>query len=222
MVLGLESGGTSTAAGILHHLGVRMGKLNLETAKTADNLLKAFNTYECMDLVKAIKRQAGGRFNFDDFGNAVINYIAKRHHEAGGTRAGFKNVATATLGMMRKSALDKLPIEIFQIKRDLNKVFDSVIKYRGVDYQCVSQVAAGYLSIQQLVLKMPPVLSLNYEDILADPRGSVEQVRDAFGLKVTNRQFERAVKFVDPEGCAKNVVHEELRVPVEGEEPLKK
>lgn len=210
-VIGQESGGTSTAAGILHHLGVHMGRLTHEAAKKSTTLSKAFNTFECRDCIEAIRRPDAPTFEFDQFGYAMIEYINMRYKKAGSRRVGFKNVATCTLGMMQKEMLDALPLELFQIKRDLNKVFASVIKYHGSDYMPIIQVASGLLSTHQLLLKMEPTIALNYEDILARPRESVEMVRDAFKLKTTTRQFERAVRFVDPVGCAKNTINKDLR-----------
>lgn len=190
MVAGLPSGGTSVVAGILHHLGVDMGRVRSdeETLAAARTLKSArhYRGYECTVLAKMFSTSSPYR--------VVREYVQRRCERP----AGFKSNLCVLLGNSL-DPIETLPISVLHVTRDLQDTFESDIKYTGNDTDRAQLRGLLHLGLTRLVERIPPTLTLSYEEILRDRYGTVTSIIRAFGLSASADTVDQAAQFIDPE-----------------------
>lgn len=193
LVAGLPSGGTSMVAGTLYHLGVDMGSLTLAASGRRNYL-----GFEC----ETARRDIGGLpadASHETIGQAFEQYLDKRLAEANGKPYGVKLNLLALLGAY--SRLEQLPIVVVHVRRDMERAFASDIRYTGEGYARAAWRGMYDLGLRQLVQRVPPACTVQYEDAIANPRQAVNLLKEALRLTVTFRQYETAIEFIDPQGC---------------------
>ena len=192
LVAGLPSGGTSTVAGILHHLGVDMGSLTFEATGSRNYL-----GFECETAKKDIGSLPGDA-SPEQIESAFRAYLDKRLATASGP-CGVKLNLLALLG--RCDGLESLPLTVVHVKRNLDDTFVSDIRYTGEDYNRAAWRGVYDLALRQLVRRVPPVCTIQYEDAIAYPYRTVQTLVTALGLTPTQAQTDKAIAFINPKAC---------------------
>ena len=184
-VAGTGSGGTSCVAGILHHLGVDMGRFMDRTG------VRGYTTYEDTD--------AAG------FRNGLIldidAYVQFRMAAEGPWPRGFKWNLNWT-----RWDVDDLPLRIVHIRRPLEdsiasdrRIFDQLSPDRAL--RAVSEragrVAQQWLLAHELAAGKNSVTALDFYPLLEERRLHVTALAAALGLPTEGARFNAAVRFVD-------------------------
>jgi hypothetical protein len=200
MVAGLPSGGTSAVAGMLHHLGVDMGRCrSLDEQRQAAKALSSsrrYMGYECTALYQKFRQQPP--MDADAAYVMVRRYIRKRLEVQG--RHGFKNNPAVWLGLASHD-VESLPIDVLHITRDVEDTFDSDIKYTGYDENRAKLRGLLHMSLHRLVRRVPPQLTLRYSDVVDNPLKAVAETVEAFRLDASWTSMSNAATFLDRERC---------------------
>jgi hypothetical protein len=201
-VLGTPSGGTSVAAGILHHLGVYMGNIPPLPGK------RGYMTFECRNArqyvpespnpVAEVVAGKGGSRNFRA-------YLRWRLSIADSAPQGVKLGAAYWLGDPDPASL---PIRILRVHRPLIDSIRSDARYQRAirdsftaeDHvlRC-AQIAGYFVAADELCLMIRPTLQLQFcNDLLGDPTRSVKDICRSFNIHATQAQESAAISSVDP------------------------
>lgn len=191
MVVGMPSGGTSLVAGLLHHLGVDMGRFERGVPEGR----RHYEGFECLDCWEGAISHAFDASQSQAFMQSVVQYIARRSAAAIGP-FGVKHNPLLWLGMF--DGIEQLPLRIVQVRRPLDEVMTSDRRYRGDDVARAARMGVSYLGMNRLVERIQPVLELTFAGIIQNPDQSVESLIEAFGLSPDYGQIESARDFVQP------------------------
>ena len=191
LVAGMPSGGTSVAAGLLHHLGVDMGRIERGVAPGP----RRYEGFECLDCWEDGIQGAYDPARTEDFMTSVSAYLQTRLQTADHPY-GVKHNPLVWLGMF--DGIDTLPIRILHIHRPLDEVMVSDRRYRGDDLHRAARLGMATLALARLLEQITPTLSLEFRHVLADPMGSTEAIVDHFELTPSTSQRAEAIRFVDP------------------------
>ena len=184
-VAGLPSGGTSAVAGVLHYLGVDMGRLDThkERCERAGGLIRRnYENFECLDYATWIATGVKG---------GAFNYARQRLSKPG--RHGWKGMVWS-LGLTECS---ELPIRVLRVNRDPDAVRKSRVRY-GQSADGAERQVEG---LDRLCLQHPPIHTVEYDELIAAPDIIVTEIIRSLGLTPTAEQFQSAVEYVSPTGC---------------------
>jgi len=202
LVGGMPSGGTSVVAGILHHLGVDMGRFKKKPAAPRD-----YWSYECWDCVEKVQRDvwpfSAIRFNperrLSVLREKLDEYLRVRMYTPGPW--GFKNVRIFALLSVDHEWASHLPLEIVRVYRPREEALAGEEKrYRGKLQANRLARAAVLWEMQQETdrkVKLPRV-GVHFRDVLEEPEGSVRYLARTLRLEPSEEQVKSAVEFVRP------------------------
>ena len=197
MVAGRPSGGTSMLAGVLHHLGVDRGECpTVEQLKRVDST-RHYRGFECSLAVRMFGNLPPDA-TCDMLTATMHEYIRRRLSRTDGP-AGVKLNSLMHLGGCE--GLEELPLTVVAVERDLEATFASDIKYRGIDWGRAAQRGILDLAYREFVRRMPPVVTVRYEDAIERPLTTVYAVESALGLMPTLTQRAEAARSIDPVKC---------------------
>lgn len=194
MVAGLPSGGTSLVAGLLHHLGVDMGDIPTERQQAKTKTTRTYLGFECTLALRtfgALPATSSQAVMID----TARAYADERLVNADGP-CGFKLNAMVMLGNC--DGVERLPIEIVHVTRDLAATFESDIRYAGDGYARACLRGAFHLALRQLVRRVPPVCEVSYEQTRREPVETVAHLVRCLRIMPTFAQLEAAASFVVP------------------------
>ena len=199
----VPSSGTSCISGILHHLGVNMGKID-----DPENFNRGYQMYEDVDvgLFAYIPNSDSDRMlkqavRFDQYCNYRIS-------ESPPGPIGAKVLPTAWAYCQDPT---RLPVDILSVERpiedvlnaDQERMADRPRRKPGATpatiqehWNRASGTAAMWLARNQLIAMHPPKLTLQFYDVLEDPQAAVDAICEAFGLTPTDEQLSEAVRSV--------------------------
>lgn len=184
-------------AGVLHHLGVDMGDVpTVEQLKRVDTT-RHYRGFECQEAIRQFA-QLPADATCGQMMHAAGQYIGQRLMSADGP-VGVK--LNPLLLLARCDGLERLPLTVVSVGRNLESTFSSDIKYRGVDWERAAQRGIYDLAWREFVRRVPPVCHVPYEQAIAAPRLWVWTLMCALGLKPDAAQFEAAIEFVNPIQC---------------------
>jgi hypothetical protein len=201
----VPSSGTSCVAGILHHLGVDMGKVHDE-----QNFNRGYQMFEDLDVGlfayipnSDLDRLLNQRVRFAEYCNF-------RLAESPPGRIGVKALPTAWIWCDDPK---RLPVDVLNVTRPLKDAVDADQKRmsnrpnRVADAQPATAFEhlkrAGGLTSMDVARDMllsihPPKLTLEFYDVLAEPLAAIESICGAFDLQPTDEQIDDALRFVKP------------------------
>lgn len=205
-VIGLHSSGSSCLAGVLHHLGVNMGdklggywggdpdgQCGFEAAGLAA-LCEAAIPFPKVKMVQP--RQVVWR--------SLRQWINQRRQRAvsKGTIAGGKYPQLCRMGHQLRNVCGK-HLRIVNISRPLEESIESIIR------RCPDRSPEDLAEHQtwldggrdDLLAATPPEhqITVEYADLLANPRREISRLVRFLDLKVTKGQFRKARDYVKPE-----------------------
>lgn len=179
---GIPSGGTSAVAGVLHHLGVDMGRLmtHKERCNRAGGIVRRdYETFECQGYAEQIG------MGFRQVGSYCRSRLSRPGYH------GWKG-SVWPLGLIE---CGELPIKVLRIDRDMDAVRQSRVRYGQ------SEGGTEINGLDKLCEQHPPICTVSYERLVESPETVVDEICVAIGLTPTEQQFLSAVGHVDPAGC---------------------
>ena len=182
VVVGMPSGGTSLVAGMLHKLGVDMGRLPTKVEVAARRFPRAYDSYECQDLEAAIKHMLSGA----EMAAAFHGYISNRLFCAI-ARQGVKNPR-----LLHMVGPERFPIDVVHVRRRLEDVFESDMRHTESTPQRAAALGASVWAMRRFLSTVKPVLALDFEAALAAPEQAVAALVDSLGLAPTTQQLQAA------------------------------
>jgi hypothetical protein len=212
LVLGIHRSGTSCVAGVLHHLGVSMGPQLLGSSR--HNLRGHFEDAEVLELHRKILGERGPR------GELIPG--AWRHPRFRGTacreeyRALLEIRSRQPLWGLKDPRLCHLmplflaaypgPLRVICLQRDREAVVASLHAResaaepgftRDMAWWIVNQHRERLTAAVEAAARRGPVLLLDYDAIIGNPRGAVGEIANFVGII----DVMPAVDFVDPAMC---------------------
>lgn len=185
MVVGVPRSGTSVVAGILHYLGVNMGQYYLRP--DSQNPLGYFEDAQLLEIdfkyfekdrkewKKKTKEYLGSRLSDKPWGwkspqlSVTLEYVRELFEEM------------------------KLRPNYIWVQREQEKVILSQIKHHGKDSQTAKEEVMKMSDNLKKCLIREKVLTLTYEEVLANPREAVKNIIDYLALEPSQDQVTRAV-----------------------------
>jgi hypothetical protein len=204
-VVAVPSSGTSCVAGILHHLGVNMGKVENEA-----NHNRGYQMFEDVNV---------GMFAFvpnsplDRLLNQRIRLREYCHFRAHSDPAGPIGVKTLPTAWAYDDDPASLPVKLIDVRRPLEDSINADQERMASrplrDRQAVPAqvfehwnraggVAGLSVARDQLLSIIQPKLTLEYYEVLANPSVAITEICGAFGLEPTDQQYDDAMRFVQP------------------------
>lgn len=176
-VAGCPSGGTSCVAGVLHHLGVDMGRFIDRPG------IRGYTTYE--DTTANQFKDASGRLK-------VAAYVNHRLNSPGGSLRGFKHTP-----LWLDCAAD-LPLQIIHVRRPLE---DSIVsdwaKVQTVaganQRERAGTVARAWMAARQVAARYPLIATVDFYTLLAERVLCVTSLAQALGLPTEGPKWRAAV-----------------------------
>jgi len=204
-VLGPARSGSSCTAGILHALGVSMGRYLLPA-----NPMNSKGFFESMDLRRLLAHIFRGSpingFRSQIASSEIVKAF-RRHMDFRKDDGNLLGVKHPWLCMLISEMAEAWPgLKIVSINRDLDAVVSSM---KGSQKFPNDNEEQRRNAVMQLVTMRDadsarlniPTLTLNYADILADPTKAVNDLIAFAGINPTQEQIGAAVAFVEPELC---------------------
>ena len=191
-VAGCPSGGTSMVAGILHHLGVNMGRFMDRPGS------RGYTTFEDCDMERF--KDGSGR-------PSIPAYVDYRLQGPGPYPRGFKHTPLWLDGT------DDVPLEVIHVQRPLEDAIKSdALKMAAIaetgrpgyprtreDFRNrAGTVARAWEAARQVAKAYPCIMALRYYDVLTERALWVTSIAAALGLPTEGEGFQRALAFVDP------------------------
>ncbi|HEC68495.1 MAG TPA: glycosyltransferase [Candidatus Desulfofervidus auxilii] len=204
IVLGMHRSGTSMTAGVLHRLGVNMGK-NLMKGNWA-NPLGYFENLEFVRLNDRILQAAGGSWNDppgrekilaqkEKFSSEIYNLIQKEKSEIWG----WKDPRTTLTIELFLPYLEnpyflicyRNPLSIAEsLKRRDGTSIEFGLKLTGIYNQRIVDFLEKHPHLKKIYLP--------YEDIVSYPELWLKKLVNFLGLNPTNEEFQKALEFIKP------------------------
>lgn len=215
VVMGSIRGGTSLTAGILQHLGIEMGP---HDGQRFDESGKVSGYYEDARFSHLAHDMVGIHWHWDGTGSLwydsrrvlddppylkgyylqwFTGLIQQREQDQ---RWGLKNLALYVFwsDFVR---ICHSNIHVIKVNRDIKAVAKSIQNsgsrvHMDLPFSDWLAIAGGWHRLREQALKdwIGPIMSIDFETILADPQWSVERIADFCGLSPTLG----AVRFVEP------------------------
>ena len=203
-LIGLHSSGSSCLAGVLHHLGIHLGnQFSGYYGKDPNSKQCGFEAVDlakiCEDAVPfpATSYAAKQGRTFD----RLRWWVNQRRREAikRGTLAGGKYPQMCRLGDALKHVCGK-QLRIIHIERPVEESIASMV--RRCPNLPAEQIRAHQEWLvggkQQILQENPDHLTIEFGELLADPRAEIVRIVKYLGIEPTPEQVERAAAFVDP------------------------
>lgn len=175
LVVGLDGGGTSAIAGLLHHLGVDMNP-----SRDTDRDYAKFED-------PGVLRHLGSVQEFN-------TYARRRLALAKGGVAGVKRPRACLLGEQPDAHL--LECDIVNVVRPVEDCFRTNARYNGHDFAAVRYTARLWWARERLLSARAPVLSVEFLEAVREPSLAVSRLVSALELDVTDEQATMAEGFV--------------------------
>jgi hypothetical protein len=191
VVVGMPSGGTSLVAGLLHHLGVDMGRV----AEGVQPGARQYEGFECLDCWEGGITGAFDPAAAQQFMASVVSYCDARRAAATGP-VGVKHNPLVWLGMF--SGIGALPIRLVHVRRPLDDVMRSDRRYRGDDLGRAGRMGMHWLAMQRLLEQVPPSATLDFGLVRESPAAAIATLVDALALAPGEEQVAGARAFVVP------------------------
>lgn len=170
-------------ASMLDAFGVDMGKFFDERTSAIMQTRRTYQTFECMEWsnMAATYRNHHPAATLDEIAQLFQSYVARRlQNSPKGVPQGIKQPTVQPLGLSYR--LDAIPLTVIHIHRGLEDCFESRRKYEGNDVDDSRDMGIIYTGMRILIQRVPPVLTLEYEDVLRDPETAAESVAKALEL----------------------------------------
>lgn len=176
MVAGLPSSGTSLVAGLLHHLGCRMGRVPTIAEHQQTGSTRPYLGYECLDFLGELQP-------LRDVQPSVLltllrRYIQRRQHEP--TPIGIKHNVLSLLGLYDE--VTTLPLQIVHVQRDLAETFSSDIKYKGYNFARAGWRGQLHLGLTRLLERLEPTTTIDFEEARVSPYLAAVRLKRTFAL----------------------------------------
>lgn len=186
-------------AGVLHHLGVDMGRMLTEEQLRAIPWNKRrYRGYEDADAYELVCSPAVRGRPPEQIYNGLDAYLYRRLKDAKGP-VGCKVPEMSMIAVC--DGIEDLPITVVHADRDMNATFESDIKYRGLDYNRAAMRGILDLALRVLLERIPPVCTIRYEEAIKEPGVAVARLMRTLELKPDVTQTEKAIASIDPTGC---------------------
>lgn len=188
-VLGAGRSGTSCVAGILHHLGVSMGE-NLRQA-TPDNPRGFYEDLPLRDISRG-KMPPATRV-------ARLRAWASSRAIAGPIVGGKYGVLCNQVEEMAEAWPNMRAICVNRPMVEIVASMEKAAFYKRFTLQRLQEIATGHITRRDrdLARLAVPQLSVNYHDVLADPRAQVDRMVEWLAITPTPQQIDDACAFVD-------------------------
>jgi len=212
IVLGLPRSGTSMVSGVLHHLGVFMGKEDKFTPPDEWNPLGYFENLEITGLLVRASRTATTRELMEAAASrgvfpvhADISHELERRIraiEASHEIWGFKDPRLLLPFFFEAfTALVKSDIKLIVTTRGLLRVKESIgAKLKKTEKQSFDEtvdLAVNHLALRlvDVLGRVPvPVLVVQFDSLIDDPKRKVREIAEFVGVEVT----QKAISFPNP------------------------
>ena len=201
----VPSSGTSCVSGILHHLGVNMGKVD-----DPQNFSRGYQMFEDLDVGLFAYIPNSDQDRLLNQKVRMEQYCNYRIAESPPGRIGVKALPTAWAYCREP---ERLPVDVLDVRRPLQESIDadqrrmanrplrdpgSVPRRVEDHWSRASGVAAMSVARDQLVAMHPPKLTLEFHAVLENPAQAVMEICGAFELEPTDEQMDTAVRSVKP------------------------
>jgi hypothetical protein len=199
MVLGMHRTGTSTVAGVLHHLGVSMG--NRLMPPTDDNPKGYYEDEDFYELNQKFVDSWKAENVFDPTPDILEQYKillgGRSIHEIWGMK-------DPRLCVMAKHIVSFISdLRMILVDRHADDCISSMVKRYAVSPLEGAQIRKRFLDNRSRLVDgfIGPVENVRYESLLCEPRKVIEKiVRFAFYEmeKPSDETIEKAMEFIDP------------------------
>jgi hypothetical protein len=215
VVLGTCSGGTSCVAGILHHLGVNMGRVSLDPSKA-----RGYAQYEDADLnrFKQLRNQGprpGGGWTVNQYLFDWQGYQRHREQSRDDRPIGVKCSGGDVL-TYRHHPYVREGVRVVRVTRSLDTVVAKEtdrwarlhlgrLKGEELDYAITERAgyaAKTWMATELVCREIPPVATVLYESALQTTEAVVRDLAKKLGMKPSAEQVAAAVGSVRPAKAA--------------------
>jgi hypothetical protein len=210
VVLGTCSGGTSAIAGILHHLGVDMGRVSENPSRA-----RGYAQFEDQDLGQ-FKRdrnkgpRPGGAWTVNQYRFDWLGY--QRHRLASSSGPIGVKCSGADLIFHYGHPETQDGIRIVRVLRSLDAVVKKetqrwakihLANLEGTELDYAITERAGYAAKSAMATELvcraiPPAATVRYESALLTTEPAVRDLAKVLGLRPSEEQVEAACRFVRP------------------------
>ncbi len=223
IILGMHRSGTSLIAGILHHLGVDMGRHLL--GRSWSNPLGHFENIEFLDLNERILKEAGGSWREPPrkekilelngkFSEEIRNVIKKNKNNVWGWKDP-RTVLTIDLfiNFLENPYFIVCNRNVMDIAKSLYKR-DKIPIEEGLNLIkiYINRINEFFRNNKEYNKRR---LDVYYEDIINNPLGNIKRIVEFLDLKPSKEQVIKALSFIKPrdmiERLEKNMLIEERR-----------
>lgn len=191
MVIGMPSGGTSAVSRTLIALGVNMGRVRRRHTRS-----RAYGDFECVRLQRIMRPLWDSDRDWEGVCREVHAYIERRmrhpRRPQGAKFPAFARIVNAPEPLWRS-----LPIRIVNVARPLEEVLASNIDKLGQNKAAgkrEEEVRTVWAERERLLAAIPPVHTISYSDLVADPIGAARAMGEALGLRPLVEGERRAVR----------------------------
>lgn len=192
VVLGLPGSGTSIVAGMLHHLGVNMGRcLSPAEAMQWPNG-RQYLGYECMELATEF-----GKLDQPwQWARLFSGYCQNRLRDPGPQGVKMNRIAY----LFGYPELAALPIRVIHVRRDLEETFRSDLSRENDSLDRAALLGTLFVSINRFIKVIEPTITVWFDDAMENPTSIAMEIAHRFNLESSSEQVEQAAAFVDPVG----------------------
>lgn len=205
VILGMHRTGTSMVGGVLHRLGVFMGR-QLQPPDRA-NPLGYYEDLTFRGALNELLSRAGGSWAFPPRPERLARldltpYEPFLSHEFAWREARYTwwGLKDPRLVLLIPKFYPLLPDpHIIRTGRSVLAVAASLARRDGLSFRHACSLYDRYTGDIKAFLEGKARLSIRYETALGDRRRTVQRIVDFLGLHPSEAQFEEAVRFINPE-----------------------
>jgi len=223
VILGAPRSGTSMTAGILSRMGVDLGRLRKPDPENPTGYYEDWDFLKLMDnIFREVDEDANG-FNppsregiisqKSKFDGQIRDLIQDRMTHTSSNVWGWKATTTSfTIDLFREHLIN--PHFVVAMRNPLGRA-DSIVKYTHNKpmYNELSQLQAlalanrYYCQIYRFLMANSryPTLFVSFEDTIANPLKTVEDMKNFLGLKLDESMARNVVQFVSPRAEMKEI-----------------